>query len=243
MVRVDGAGGFDYGSGGPESDAEAATGSGVEQHYLDLVDGGGDFYQEFTVTETTEVEFSGSFSRRNGTEIEDARIRIHQGTGLGGLEVATTDTISVTSNTVWVELSNKARLPAGTYTFGITMGNNLNFDNARVSVMVPADTDSDTITDQLDFDSDNDGISDLRESGNVAAIAADTNNDGHISVAEASAAGLKDDDGDGAYDELDTAPVDTDTDGVADYLDLDSDNDGIPDVIEKMTMATFPHRQ
>ena len=95
------------------------------------------------------------------------------------------------------------------------------------------DTDGDGVPDHCDIDSDNDGISDLLESGNAVAIAADTDGSGVIDTQEAIAAGFTDADGDGAWDQLGTvAPVDTDGDGVADHLDLDSDNDGIADAVE-----------
>ena len=124
-----------------------------------------------------------------------------------------------------------------------------------------ADTDGDGVLDHCDLDSDNDGISDLVESGaSVAIIAADTNNDGTISAFEAAAAngGIADADGDGLMDIFDaditlgntdadsvgTIPVDTDStsgtaDGIADYLDLDSDNDGIGDATEARASADY----
>ena len=107
-----------------------------------------------------------------------------------------------------------------------------------IGVAVP-DTDGDGVHNECDFDSDNDGISDLVESGNILAIAADTNQDGTISVAEANAAGFTDANGDGAWDQLGAPPVDTDGDGIADYLDLDSDNDGIPDAVEAQPTAGY----
>ena len=111
-------------------------------------------------------------------------------------------------------------------------------DPAALSVF--ADTDMDGIADNLELDSDNDGISDLFESGDPIAIAADTNNDGLIDGTEANAAGFTDADGDGAWDQLgNVPPVDTDGDGIADYLDLDSDNDGIPDTVEGQTTAGY----
>ena len=94
------------------------------------------------------------------------------------------------------------------------------------------DTDGDGIPNHCDLDSDNDGISDLIESGNPIAIAADTNLDGLITFDEAAAAGFTDADGDGVYDQLGTAPVDTDGDGLENFLDLDSDDDLIPDAVE-----------
>ena len=100
---------------------------------------------------------------------------------------------------------------------------------------VTADTDGDGILDHCDLDSDNDGISDLVESGNSAAVIADANGDGTISLAE----GGGDSDSDGLMDAVDadnggtaTVLVDSDSDSLADVLDLDSDNDGIADIIE-----------
>ena len=112
-------------------------------------------------------------------------------------------------------------------------------DNGTGDLSLPfvnGDTDGDGIHNGCDFDSDNDGISDLVESGNAAAIAADTNMDGTISLEEAVDGGLTI----GADGTFSTAtPVDTDMDGIADFLDLDSDNDGIPDAVEAQPTAGF----
>jgi large repetitive protein len=90
-----------------------------------------------------------------------------------------------------------------------------------------ADSDGDGVPDSLDLDSDNDGILDIVEAGGV-----DTNGDGMVD-------NFTDANNDGLADSLDpntggtALPVpDTDGDGLPDYLDLDSDNDGITDVIE-----------
>ncbi|SEE17148.1 gliding motility-associated C-terminal domain-containing protein [Tenacibaculum sp. MAR_2010_89] len=90
------------------------------------------------------------------------------------------------------------------------------------------DTDGDGIPDSLDLDSDNDGILDVDEGGNGDL---DTNGDG---VIDSNDTGYVDADNDGqADDSVDTdEEPDTDGDGVPDYQDLDSDNDGINDVIE-----------
>jgi len=98
------------------------------------------------------------------------------------------------------------------------------------------DQDLDGIPDYIDLDSDNDGIPDLVEAGGV-----DTNGDGR-------ADDLTDTDGDGLVDAYDSNCVigactpattgtdipnlDTDGDGKNDYLDIDADNDGIPDIVE-----------
>ena len=93
------------------------------------------------------------------------------------------------------------------------------------------DTDRDGAPDFQDLDSDNDGIPDTIEGGSgcVDAAPLDAVCDG------------PDTDGDGIVDGVDDAPtfgatpapeLDTDGDGVPDYLDLDSDNDGLLDVVE-----------
>ena len=107
-----------------------------------------------------------------------------------------------------------------------------------------ADFDGDGLINELDLDSDNDGISDFYENGGDASL--DANGDGTVSTAESAAAtgGDADSDGDGLLDACDADPastdadlsagvvLDTDGDTHADFLDLDSDNDGIPDVVE-----------
>lgn len=94
------------------------------------------------------------------------------------------------------------------------------------------DSDLDGIINMLDLDSDNDGIPDVVEAGGV-----DQNGDGKID-------NFVDSDGDGLSDQVDASLggaynsgvglglKDTDGDGVANQFDLDSDNDGIPDVRE-----------
>ncbi len=97
------------------------------------------------------------------------------------------------------------------------------------------DTDLDGIINMLDLDSDNDGIPDV-----VEAYGVDTNGDGRIdNYTDTDGDGLSDNvDGyintlNGAYNSgLGLGKPDLDADGVPNFLDLDSDNDGIPDVIE-----------
>ncbi|MGF1535598.1 MAG: tandem-95 repeat protein [Elainellaceae cyanobacterium] len=94
------------------------------------------------------------------------------------------------------------------------------------------DTDGDGLIDSLDLDADGDGIFDRLEAGYGSV---DGNGDGRLD-------GNRADFGtNGLLDRLETAPdsgaiaaapVDTDRDGVADFRDLDSDNDGINDVEE-----------
>jgi hypothetical protein len=119
------------------------------------------------------------------------------------------------------------------------LSKNIGFDNLEMELITYPDSDGDTIVDNLDLDSDNDGISDLQESGDLAGIALDINNDGTISLTENT-----DTDLDGIMDIFEDGNLTTDVgttpaesiDDVADtipnYLDLDSDGDGIPDTIE-----------
>lgn len=94
------------------------------------------------------------------------------------------------------------------------------------------DTDLDGIPNQIDLDSDNDGIPDVVEAGGV-----DADGDGHID-------NYTDTDNDGLSQNVDANNTgqpgsgnglglpDTDGDGIPNYIDLDSDNDGIADVLE-----------
>jgi len=95
-----------------------------------------------------------------------------------------------------------------------------------------SDRDLDGIPNQLDRDSDNDGIFDVAESYGV-----DTNGDGIID-------NYTDTDADGFSQNVDgnntgvqgsgngLGTPDFDGDGIPNYLDTDSDNDGIPDLVE-----------
>ncbi|HTF06173.1 MAG TPA: gliding motility-associated C-terminal domain-containing protein [Bacteroidia bacterium] len=113
-----------------------------------------------------------------------------------------------------------------TDTDGDGLSDNVDPNNGGTPLPTP-DTDGDGVNDMLDLDSDNDGITDVTEAGGV-----DANGDGVID-------GYTDTDGDGLSDNVDPnnggTPLptpDTDGDGINDMLDLDSDNDGIVDVVE-----------
>jgi hypothetical protein len=100
--------------------------------------------------------------------------------------------------------------------------------NGVIDSFEPVDTDGDSVPDYLDIDSDNDGIYDTVEAG-LGAF--DNNRNGRFT-----ANGTTDTDGNGMADATESnIPTSTDTDGIPDYLDLDSDNDGIPDNIEGQT--------
>ncbi len=100
-------------------------------------------------------------------------------------------------------------------------GNDVGIDNIFLS-RLQCDFDRDGIPNSEDLDSDNDGIYDIVE-----------NNEG-----------AKDADGDGRVDnQADsgsiTAIVNSDSDANPDYLDVDSDNDGIIDHVEAMETASY----
>ena len=107
------------------------------------------------------------------------------------------------------------------------------------------DSDSDGVFDRLDPDSDNDGIFDLAEASPLLG-AFDADNNGQLDAGAVGANGLLDaietsvDSGstdfnnDGAAD----AVANTDGDALADFRDLDTDNDGIPDALESGDSAS-----
>jgi len=102
---------------------------------------------------------------------------------------------------------------------------NLDFDNNPATNAT--DSDSDGIPDYLDLDSDNDGILDNIEAQSatnfVAAINQDENENG------------LDDSYDGSNGLI---PIDSDGDEVPDYIDLDSDGDGLLDSSESSILST-----
>ncbi|MCE7996769.1 MAG: T9SS type A sorting domain-containing protein [Roseivirga sp.] len=112
---------------------------------------------------------------------------------------------------------------------GIPDGTDIDDDNDGILDVTEGtgDADGDGIPNNLDLDSDNDGIPDILEAGGV-----DTDNDGRVDVDT-------DTDGDGWANTFDSdnggtalPEPDSDNDGIDNYLDLDSDNDGILDVTE-----------
>ncbi|WP_348706036.1 CUB domain-containing protein, partial [Tenacibaculum sp. 190524A02b] len=99
------------------------------------------------------------------------------------------------------------------------------------------DTDGDGISNELDLDSDNDGIYDIVEAGvlNEAGVS-DTNNDGVVDGADTGSGNnglfnsVETNDTFGAS--LDYTVIDSDSDGFTDPYELDADNDSCNDVIE-----------
>lgn len=109
---------------------------------------------------------------------------------------------------------------------GVSDSHDVDDDNDGIPDLVEgtSDTDGDGIPNHLDLDSDNDGLLDLIEVGGSS-----NGNDGRL-------VGGHDLDGDGWNDMAQSSlqpERDSDGDGIVDFLDLDSDNDGVPDVVEQ----------
>ncbi len=137
-----------------------------------------------------------------------------------------------------IRLNNSVSLPAGTGNFSIN-GNlinsivitNINLSETSTSrvalnlfaTCIPKDSDGDGIADQNDLDSDNDSILDLFEAQGPTFLA--------LSNIDINQDGIDDVFGEGIYPP-DVPNADVDGDEVPNYLDLDSDNDGIHDLDE-----------
>ena len=107
---------------------------------------------------------------------------------------------------------------------------------------LPNDVDRDGIVNSIDIDDDNDGITDIVESGGNNPDG-DEDGDGTLNYrdtvdngngGDGSSTNYADADGNGIPD-----VYDTDGDGIANHLDLDSDNDGIPDNIEAQSTLGY----
>lgn len=103
-------------------------------------------------------------------------------------------------------------------------------DNNIINPDEILDSDNDGIFDFIDIDSDNDGVPDIVENGRYVC---DANVNGQIDYpAEVDPGCTPDLNANGFIDPEDIALTNTDAVDEVDYLDLDSDNDGIHDWIE-----------
>ncbi len=131
------------------------------------------------------------------------------------------------------------RLEFDLYDFGTGNGGSFTFLPAPDPVCVGLDTDLDGIPDFIDLDSDNDGIPDAIEACSELTLTLedctlDSNGDGVYEMDGGVSTGV-------LVDRCADAPVDTDMDGIPDFLDLDSDGDGCSDAIEGGTIDTNPN--
>lgn len=130
-------------------------------------------------------------------------------------------------------------IPANNNTFTITnqAGPGPEGFTGNLFASAICDTDGDGISNELDLDSDNDGIFDIVESGVLSEIGVtDLNNDGRIdgAVAGSGTNGLYNtiEDTDTEYALLSYSIFDSDSDGSYDAYVLDADGDGCNDVRE-----------
>ncbi len=100
---------------------------------------------------------------------------------------------------------------------------------------VCADTDGDGIPNKFDLDSDNDGITDVIESGGTDADMDGRADDDDDNANNAGSNGVPSSAGTG------TVPPNSDANAndLPDYLDIDADDDGIPDNIEGQSTAGY----
>lgn len=103
--------------------------------------------------------------------------------------------------------------------------NDQNFDGKHDAAIAPENTDGDSDADYLDKDSDGDFIWDVVEGGNHD-LDLDLNG-----VIDASL--FQDANSDGYHDNAIKVPLNSDSDDDPDYIDIDSDNDGCPDGLER----------
>ena len=107
------------------------------------------------------------------------------------------------------------------------LGNDLALDDIRITQTL-CDLDGDGVADVFDLDNDNDGIPNVYEFGGYLSVN-DFDRDGLVW----SDVSWVDANGNGMHDNLEgQTALDSDGDGVPDYIDLDSDNDSVFDVVE-----------
>ena len=138
-------------------------------------------------------------------------------------------------------VNGRLRTPVGLNGFADVLETAVDNSVPAFRLLNSDEADGDVLPDYLDLDSDNDSLPDLIEAGAPASL--DGNRDGRIDVSpsEVGADGVADRiqlnndanccdfDGDGVED---TVPRNSDGGDLPDYLDVDSDNDGVFVLVE-----------
>ncbi|WP_018690968.1 beta strand repeat-containing protein [Algicola sagamiensis] len=161
-----------------------------------------------------------------------------------GTTVCTATAVAAAPSNTW-SCSPTANIASGTYSYTANVtspeGNTgqvnipfqivLDSDNDGIPDFLEGngDTDGDGLANTLDTDSDNDGIPDKNEFGSIL-LGTDADADGIDDGIDVDATGGIDANGNNIDDSRE--PLDSDGDGTPNFLDTDSDNDGIPDHIE-----------
>ncbi|SHJ08745.1 LamG-like jellyroll fold domain-containing protein [Algibacter luteus] len=196
-------------------------------------------YQDIVSTPGDILQWSFAHRKRTGyagSATEDiARLMIGDPNGT----MSSQGDFASANNASWTNHSGTYVVPPGQTTTRLTFTwvnsvsgspSSGNFvDNVQLFVIPNdcADTDGDSIPDYFDLDSDNDGIPDIVEAG-LGSISAGT---GKIPLSV-----FIDNNNNGMHDAFEQhTPLDSDGDGTPNYLDLDSDNDGVFDVDEART--------
>ncbi len=132
-----------------------------------------------------------------------------------------------------IDTDGDGRVDDDTDTDGDGWANTFDSDDGG-SALADGDQDGDGFENRIDLDADNDGIADIVEAGGtdvdgdgMADNSTDANNNGWSEAYDVTEAGEN------------LPVVDTDGDGISNYLDLDSDSDGITDNVEGQTTAAF----
>ena len=151
----------------------------------------------------------------------------------GTVLLSQTQTGGIAQNTSWVTTSGTFNTGSNTNVIvrmvnlsTQSTGNDFAIDNFRFQIVTPPvyenrDTDADGIFDHLDIDSDNDGITDNIEAQSTDGFIAPT---GDGVIADLNGDGLDD-----VYGPAGLTPVNTDGADLADWRDLNSDNDALTD--------------
>ncbi|AWG21595.1 hypothetical protein FFWV33_08645 [Flavobacterium faecale] len=147
--------------------------------------------------------------------------------------LATINSGDIQNDDTWHRFTANLNLPTNAFKVVFTnnnvggLGNDLALDDIVITQTL-CDRDNDGIADVFDLDADNDGIEDVIEvglgnltngTGRIDVPWVDNNNNGLHDSADGTAA-------------LPLPTLDSDGDGVPNYLDLDSDNDSLFDVDE-----------
>ncbi|MCG9793074.1 choice-of-anchor D domain-containing protein [Flavobacterium algicola] len=151
---------------------------------------------------------------------------------LTGVVLQTITTGDIQNDETWHQFTANLTLPTNAFKVVFInenpggLGNDLALDDIVITQTL-CDRDNDGIADVFDLDADNDGIEDVIEAG----LGYLTNGTGRID-----AVSWVDTNGNGIHDAAESVAalptLDSDGDGVPNYLDLDSDNDSLFDVDE-----------
>lgn len=220
---------------------DGGSGSFSGQQYVEVSASSNDgLYQDISTNPGDVLRWT--FAHRNREGADDV-IAVLLGSTTGSL--VTQGTYTSAPSFAWKEHVGYYKVPAGQTTTRIQLksivGSNF-IDLVKVNVFDSCyDFDADGIPNYLDLDSDNDGIPDVLEAGLI-----DTNNDGLVDTASYGLNGLADNvetfaDSDIInYTVLNTdAASDSDPGFILyDFMDVDSDNDGISDTSEAFSNNT-----